>query len=394
MFAINQPLLPLFPALFLSLLFLLPAWWLWRIDRRGWAILPLTACVVLVGLTIVVQLQDTNRTQSRHDVEILLEELNRADLWETTDLTNKEEVLYLASSASMALYRARPFMPERRSRIDSTLFRLAEWVVNDGKLPQWRSKRSWDLQAFFLAHAGAVLGHYRLAAEDAENYTDEFRDIGEHLGQRLRRGRYKHLISRPSEEFFRPADNAAALYTLSLYEKAYGKEYLRPNFSDWSKYLQEELYYAESRLPCAAFSVTNRCQLEPSATATGLYIAYRAAAIPGHSESNIPWKEWTHYFKSASFSPFTIGIRHNMRNGQETRFCDLGAQPLACNRYERAVGLWAAAEYGGSYTYFRLFSSLVFRRWFYPDVDYAAMSPARRLRALTRVALQTVGSAR
>ncbi|MEM6769766.1 MAG: hypothetical protein AAF597_04190 [Bacteroidota bacterium] len=169
---------------------------------------------------------------------------------------------------------------------------------------------------------------------------------------------------------------------------------MAPNYNDWSTYLREELYYAESRLPCAAFSVTNRCQLEPSATATGLYIAYRAAAIPGEVGSNIPWQEWMHYFKQTSFSPFSVGIRHNMRNGQETRFCDQGAQPLGCNRYERAVGLWAAAEYGGDYTYYRLFAGLVFRRWFYSPVDYGSMSPSRRLKALTRVALQTVGTAR
>lgn len=327
-------------------------------------------------------------------MEVLLAELNRPDLWETTDLTNKEELLHLASSASMALYRARPFMPQRESLIDSTLLRLANWAVKESKLPQWRSHRNWDLQAFFLAHSGAILGHYQLATQNPETYQDEFRDIGEHLGQRLRRGRYKHLISRPTEEFFRPADNAAVLYTLSLYEKAYGKGYLEQNYSDWSEYLEQELYYAESRLPCAAFSVTNRCQLEPSATATGLYIAYRAAAIPGHAESNIPWKEWVHYFKQTSFSPYSVGIRQNMRNGQETRFCDQGAQPLGCNRYERAVGLWAAAEYRGGYTYFRLFASQVFRRWFYPAIDYSTMSPPRRLRALTRISLQTVGTAR
>lgn len=384
----------MFPALLLSLLFILPAWWLWRTDRRAWASIPLFICVALLSLTIAVQLQDTNRTQSKHDVDILLEELNRSDLWETTTLTNKEELLYLASSASMALYRARSFMPERQSRIDSTLFMLADWVVNTSKLPQWRNRREWDLQIFFLAHAGGTIGHYQLATQDVETFQGKFEDVGEHLGQRLRRGRYKHLISRSSEEFFRPADNAAGLYALSLYEKATGKAYLQANYSDWSEYLQEELYYAESRLPCAAFGVTNRCQLEPSATATGLYIAYRAAAIPGHAESNIPWQEWMHYFKSTSFSPFSVGVRSNMRNGQETRFCDQGAEPLGCNRYERAVGLWAAAEYGGSYTYFRLFAGQVFRRWFAAPVNYAEMSAPRRLRALTRISLQTIGTAR
>lgn len=361
---------------------------------RTWAVLPFLGFLLLFVLTIVVELQDVNRTQCLHDVDVLLAELNQPDLWEVNDLTNKEALLFLASSSSMALKRARVFAEGRRSEIDSTLQRLARWVATEGELSQWRSSRSWDLQAFFLAHAGATLGHYQLATGDEETFGEKFRDIGEHLGQRLRRGRYKHLISRPQEEFFRPADNAAALYALSLYEQASGKEYLRVNYADWSAYLEEELYYAESRLPCAAFSTTNRCQLEPSATATGLYIAYRAAAVPGHGESSVPWQEWMHYFKKTSFSPFTVNVRPNMRNGQETRFCDLGAQPLGCNHYEHAVGLWAAAEYRGSYTYFRLFSTKVFRRWFFAGQSYGSLGTPRRIQGLTRLALQTVGTAR
>ncbi|MEM6769765.1 MAG: hypothetical protein AAF597_04185 [Bacteroidota bacterium] len=210
------------PAIFLSLLFLVPAWWCWRIDRKVWAIFPALACLGLLVLTITVQLQDTNRTQCRADLDVLLEELNQPDLWETTDLTNKEELLYLASSASMALYRSRAHFPDRQSRIDATLLHLAEWVAKEGSLPQWRNHRSWDLQVFFLAHAGATLGHYQLATQDAETFRTAFTDVGEHLGQRLRRGRYKHLISRPEEEYFRPADNAAALYALRVYDLATG----------------------------------------------------------------------------------------------------------------------------------------------------------------------------
>ncbi len=394
MFVPYHHLSNLLPALLFSLVFLVLAWWLWQRELRVWAVLPLLTFLFLFTVTIVIKLQDINRTQCLHDVDVLLTELSRPDLWEVNDLTNKEELLFLASSGSMALSRARVFAEDRRGKIDTTLFRLASWVAKEGKLGPWRSSRNWDLQAFFLAHAGATLGHYQLATGDVTSFGDKFQDIGEHLGQRLRRGRYKHLISRPQEEFFRPADNAAALYALSLYEQAYDKKYLEANYGDWSAYLEEELYYSESRLPCAAFSTTNRCQLEPSATATGLYIAYRAAAIPGHGESAIPWQEWMHYFKKTSFSPFTVSVRHNMRNGQETRFCDLGAQPLGCNHYEHAVGLWAAAEYRGSYTYFRLFSTQVFRRWFYSTENYDSLGTVRKVQRLTRLALQTIGTAK
>jgi hypothetical protein len=387
-------LLPILPALLFSLSFILPAWWLWHKDRRYWSILPLVITLVLLGLTVALQFQDANRTQALHDVDILLAELNEPDLWSTDELTDTEDLVFLASSSSMALYRARKFAEGRRVEIDSTLAHLAAWVARDGKLKQWRNRRDWDRQVFFLAHAGAVLGHYQLATGDEETFSRRFTDIGEHLGKRLERGSYKHLISRPGEDFYRPADNAAALYTISLYDLAFGKQYLAPNFNDWSDYLKDELHYAESRLPCAAFSSSKRCQLEPNATATGMYIAYRAAAAPERVDDNIPWKEWTHYFTRTSLSPFSLSIRPNMRDGKETRFCDLGAAPLACEQYENAIGLWAASEYGGGYTYYRLFSSLVFQRWFLSPVNYAEMRPARRARRLTHVAIRTVGTSR
>lgn len=356
---------------------------------------PLLTGGLLLAATVAIKWQDRQHTQCRHDTQTLLRELEQSDLWTTTELTDRDELLFLASSAAMALYRARPHLPEWAGRIDGALRFLARWVVEEGGYPQWRNHRDWDKEVFFLAHAGATIAHYQLATGNTEVYAPALRDIGEHLGQRLRRGRYKHLISRPSEEFFRPADNAAALYTLGLYDRIAGKNYLPVAFRDWSTYLAEELYYEESRLPCAAFSATDRCQLAPSATVAGLYIAYRAAA--GSEEdaaSDIPWQEWMHYFKETSLSPFSVTVRYNMRSGEATRFCDQGAIPLECQYYERAAGLWAAAEYEGDYTYFRLFSGLVLRRWLFPKTNYQRMTIGDRRRALTRIALQTIGTAR
>lgn len=381
----------MFPALLFSLAFLLPAWWLWRSGRRAWSVIPLVICLLLLGVTCAIQLANVNRTQAAHDTEILLAELGSEDLFVFNTLSDPEEALFLASSGSQALYAAAQKGAVAGGRIDSILSLLAEAVTDRRRFPVWNRSRDWDRQVFFLAHAGAVLAHYQLVTGDAETYADDLGAIGRHIGQRLRRARYKHLVSRPAEEFYRPADNAAALYTLSLYDRLTDGNDLAVSFNDWTNYLSDELYHAESRLPCAAFNKSNICQLEPSAVASGLYIAYRAAAAPERVENDIPWREWIHYFRKNNFSPFTVSIRHNMRDGQPTRFCNQGAQPLECERFERAVGMWAASEYGGEYTYFRLFSTVVFRRWFGGTTDYAGLSPARRTPALTRLALRTVG---
>ncbi|TXF91759.1 hypothetical protein FUA23_00815 [Neolewinella aurantiaca] len=378
------------PALLFSMFFLLPTWWLWRGELRAWAAVPFLTCLILLGFTLGIKLDDTNHKQAIADAEVLLDQLRIADIYVANDLTNKDELLLLTSLGSQALYRTAAYIPERKGAVDSTLYIMAAWVADRSNLRQWQRNANWDREAYFLAHAGATLGHYQLVTNDL-TFEQAFKNIGEHLGKRLQRGRYKHLLSRPGEDFFRPADNAAALYTLSLFDQLYGTNYTKANYNDWATYLKDELYYAESRLPCSAFSATNRCTLEPTASATGLYIAYRAAAYPEDNKNDIPWREWLHYFGKTSMSPFSMGIRSNMRKGETPRFCDQTAYPLDCDRYEEAVGLWAASEYNGNYTYFRLYAANAMQRWFFSPVNYSAMRAPRRIGELTRVAIRAIG---
>lgn len=378
------------PPLLFSLVFLLPAWWLYRTDRKVWAGVPALTFLVLFVYTIVIYLEAINHTQAEYDLDLLLTELERPDLWESGDLRDDEETLFLASMGSQALFRAGEVFPERRADITTVLIRLAQWVTEPDHFRQWQRRSNWDREMYFVAHAGIILGHYQLVT-GREDYAEEFQRIGEYLGNRLKRGRYKHLYSRDSEDLLRPADNAAAIYALTLYDQYYGENYAPGTRSEWAGYIQRELYYAESRLPCAAFTETNRCRIEPSAVATGLYISYRAAAAPEEAQTDIPYQEWLHYFKRGSGNPFGLSIRPNMRRGEEARLCEEGILPLDCEYYENAVGLWAAAEYGGGYTFFRLFSGMVLERWFGAAPDYLGLRPSRRVKALIRVALRAVG---
>ena len=126
--------------------------------------------------------------------------------------------------------------------------------------------------------------------------------------------------------------------------------------------------------------------------ASGLYVNYRAAALV--EESDIPYREWLHYFKRGSGNPFGLSIRSNRRKGERARLCEEGILPLDCDRYENEIGLWAAAEYGGDYTYFRLFTGGVMRRWFGNETNYAAVRPGRRVGLLIGLGLRTVGESR
>ncbi len=385
-----MPLTGIFVPLGFSLAFLLPAAWLYLHGRRGLSLAPALTALLLTGATVTVYLQEVRKTQATYDLEILLQEFSRQDLFHGGDLRDGEETLFLLSAGSQALYRGRAYAPQYADRIDSLLRGMADWSVRYRNLPQWGSGSDWDHEVFFLAHAGIILGHYQLATAD-ETYAPYFQRIGRYLGQRMPLAHYKHLGSHGDENMLRPADNAAAMYALHLYDSYYGETIGQTTRAEWTDYIRSELHYAESRLPCAAFTTTNRCSIEPSAAATGLYINYRAAAVPGEVSDDIPYREWLHYFKRFSGNPFSLHIRPNMRRGEVARLCHAGLAPLDCGLHEDAIGLWAAAEYGGGYTYFRLFCGYVFGRWFGETPDYAAMRPARRVKALTAVALRTIG---
>ena len=383
--------LGILPPLLFSAAFLLPAVYLWRSDRRGYALVPAFTALLLLSFTVAVYIQDVKRIQALHDLDVLLAEIDRPELLDLTDLNDHEELLFLASAASQALYRGLEYAPPAtQDRIDVALLYLADWVTDRSNFREWRRGVDWDRQVFFAAHAGAVLGHYQLATGD-ERFATQFQRVGETLGTRLRRARYKHLASRPEEGFLRPADNAAALYATSLYDQYYGETYTAGSLEEWAEYVRRELYFAESRLPCAAFNATNVCRLEPSAVATGLYISYRAAARPAAVTNDIPFVEWSHYFRRGNFTPFSLTVSPNMRAGRDTKFCEIGVQPLRCGRYERSVGLWAASEYGGWYTYFRLFTGPVLRRWLRGRPDFGGLTGPGRTVAVTGLALRLIG---
>ncbi|WP_116127361.1 hypothetical protein [Lewinella sp. IMCC34183] len=375
-----------------SLAFVLPAWYLYRNGRPLLALAPAFTALILTAATLAIFWQDRQDIQAQYDLGTLMTELQRSDLYGNSDLREPEETLFLFSTASQALARGLEYDTLRRDTLRGVMKRMADWTIRYRNLPQWAPGSDWDREVYFLAHAGIVLGHYQLATND-ETYAPYFQRIGRYLGTRLMKGHYKHLISHADESLLRPADNAAAIYALTLFDAYYGETYARDTRAEWTAYIDKELHYAESRLPCAAFTTTNRCSIEPSAAATGLYICYRAASAVHASADDIPYREWLHYFKRFSGNPFSLSVRPNMRDGEVARLCNAGLSPLECDQYEDAIGLWAAAEYAGGYTYFRLFAGYVFDRWFGTPPAYAVMRPARRVRALTEVALRTIGEA-
>jgi hypothetical protein len=377
------------PIIFVGLIFLGLGYVVAR--RNRWA----AALPVLMGLGFILYAfsvfsNASKRTVGQQDYYFLLNELRKDELtdylWKNTD---EELNLYFASLCSQALYRVAKNNPGEVERVTPFLREFAEWVSDSRNFPQWNRKSRWPEEAFFLAHAAIIIGHYQELTED-ETFSAQWQSIGEYLGRAMRAARYKNLVSRPEDDLMRPADNAALLYALSIYDAYHATEYTPLIGEKWLLYLDQELKTADSHLPCSAFTNTSTCRLEATASALGMCVGYLGAA--GFTDRQQLYREWLHYFKSSSFSPLTLDTRSSMMTQSEDDpiFCDEASYPLPCEENLDAIAMWLASEFGGSYTYARLISEEMLDKNARASDRLVGMRPVKKISPLIEVSLRVM----
>ncbi|MEL6668298.1 MAG: hypothetical protein AAFP08_04975 [Bacteroidota bacterium] len=379
------------PMLICSAAFLIIGYLVWRKNKA------IAAVIGFIGLVLFIHsfgilTNDHGDKLARKNFEKLLSGLDAPDLWAHLEEEADEAELMFAGLSSMALYRGAKRFPEHSLRAQTIMKTLVDWVSDTRRFPAWTERSKWSQHAFFLAQAASIIGHYQSLSAD-ETYAPSFQAAAEYLGRNMPRSPYKMLVSRPVENLFRPSDNAAAIYAISLHDRYYATEYLETATQDWLQYVSSELTYRESRLPCSAFSETDRCRYAPNATALGLTYAYLSAAYEGDMPPGIAngFLEWNHYFKQRNLSPYSLQIRTLPRGQADPNSCNLAAQPLGCERYENAIGLWLSSEQSGWYTYARLFNGLRLRNTFGKEISLSQWTARRRIVPMTRLAIETLG---
>lgn len=373
------------PTVLLGALFIAVGVFVWKKKRLVSAIpFLIGAMLILYGFNIYANAK--GRKQATRDYNLLVRELGRKDFRQFLAESDDEETIYFVSLASQALYRTAERFPSQKERVMPLLAEFTKWIGDSRKFPIWRGTRYWKDHAFFMAHAGIILGHYQDISKD-ETYAQRFKQVGEYLGRGIPNARYKHLVSRPDEDMMRPTDNAAAIYAVSLYDRYYATEYSAVALTNWKTYVERELEFAESHLPCAGFTETNRCKLDPTASPMGMLLGYLASA---GLKDQMLYREWLHYYKNFGVSPLSLNFNSGMRAKGNPRFCDVAAHPLTCEKHLPAIGMWLAAEYGGEYTYARLLSQQVLSGNHKAEVKIAAAKPLKRRLLLTDVAIRVI----
>lgn len=296
----------------------------------------------------------------------------------------QETTIFMMSQSAIALHQMADLLDEPDPRIAKHMAWMAAYISDTDHFPLWKNKKKWEQQLFFLTQAAIILGHYQLYTGD-EKYHLQWEELSIYLVMGISRSQYKHLASRPEDMALRPADNAAALYALKLYDDAYGTNYLDVAGEDWSEYIRRELQFEDTKLPCAGFTATNRCRLPPVGGSLALLNAYVAAAdLPISTDF---WREFRYYYKESFVNVFAwINV---MGRGEEApEFCDFSTAPLPCGRYEAAFAQFAAATREDWVTYYQLNNALLLDDMIHPPNKLWHEAPQEQVRGILNLAVR------
>ncbi len=301
----------------------------------------------------------------------------------------KEQGLLLASLASSGLRQMATIEPDDKALINQQVAWMAAYVADEEQFPAWNLRSDWEQQAFFLSHAAIVLANYQALTLD-EQYGDHLTRICRFLAAGITRSRYKHLASRPGDSALRPQDNAAALYALYLYDQYYAEELSQAASEDWMHYIEKELRYEDTKLPCAGFTATNRCRLSSVGGSLAILATYSTAAeLPIAKDF---WREFRYYYKE-TFINVLANIQNVMNDAPIPEFCEDSVVPLdACDGYQHVFAQYAAANRQDWITYYQLNNSFLIDDLLNPPNEVWSMAPQHQIMGLIKLSARLCAS--
>lgn len=261
-----------------------------------------------------------------------------------------EQSVFMLSLTAGSLNEYVRLKPEEKPRIVDELDWMVNYIMDENRFPVWKNRRNWENKLFFLTHASIVIAHYQ-DVTGIEEYDESWKRICEFLATGITRSKYKHMASRPKDKALRPSDNAAALYALKLFDDFHETDLISSAAEDWTYYIERELQFEDTKLPCAGFTTTNRCNLSPVGASLAILNVYAAGAELTISKDF--WREFRYYYKETFVNIFAW-ITLIPRGDDLPEFCDFSVAPLTCGRYENALGIYAAALRKDWITYYQL----------------------------------------
>ncbi len=209
-----------------------------------------------------------------------------ADHWETS--------LLAMSTIAEALADYGTRYPDKRTEVQEMLEKIVINVSQEQFFPEINKSGNWKNQGLYLSQLSIILGAF--AQNDTAGVYTAFQEkVTTYLAREISRSPYRHLLSFPKGIKYWTCDNAAVLYGLACFDRQMQASLSAGPVKDWVAFVNRELIYERSTLPCSAFTTTNKCEVMP----TGNHLAWMLAYV---ADLNRPfakdiWRQYKHYFK-------------------------------------------------------------------------------------------------
>ncbi|GJM35968.1 MAG: hypothetical protein DHS20C18_49690 [Saprospiraceae bacterium] len=211
--------------------------------------------------------------------------------YETTDW---ESSLMTMSAFAEGLADYGQRYPDKRAEVQELLDKIVLNTTQEQFFPDINKMGNWKNQNFYLSQLNIILGAFE-QNDSAGTYTNFQEKVSTYLAQAMTKSSYRHLLSFPKGNKYWVSDNAAILYGLGYFDSQMQASLGFGPSKDWGGFVNRELMYRSSSMPCSAFTTTNKCMVMP----TGNHLAWTIAYI---SKSQKPfakntWRKYKHFFK-------------------------------------------------------------------------------------------------
>ncbi len=249
--------------------------------------------------------------------------------------------------------------PESRTEVQELLEKIVVKVSQEDFFPNINKSGNWKNQGLYLSHLNIILGAF--AQNDTVGaYTTFQEKVSTYLASEISRSPYRHILSFPRGVKYWTSDNAGILYSLSLFDLQMQANLSAGPAKDWEAFVNRELMYGRSEMPCSAFTMTNKCEVMPTGNHLAWTLAYIADLKPEFA-SDI-WRQYKHYFKD-NFILIWASAEYYHPDDEPPAYVSENQRVLE-RVYPSVVALRAAAHLDDRLTYHQLNNRLLLEDMF------------------------------
>ncbi|KAA3624102.1 MAG: hypothetical protein DWQ02_23575 [Bacteroidetes bacterium] len=190
---------------------------------------------------------------------------------------------------------------EQRGECTRNISEIVSFVLNEDHYPVVSNRRLWKDNIFEIIYINNILAQYEIV-KGTDTLSALHQRMNDYLAGTLVKSRYKNLQSFDGDVNYWTADNTYLIFGLQSTDRITGQNTAGRPTKDWSSFIFKQITYPDSKLPCSAFSDTDKCKEMPHGTHLATMIASLADVDPESSRQI--WREYRHHYKNGVFGLF------------------------------------------------------------------------------------------